>query len=85
MAVLGHKAALTCVVHGVGLDSITWLTEAGDQVKEDQVPLGGGLETSSVLNLADVTENEKYSCRASFGNPADQITSDLTLVYVNRK
>ena len=84
MAVLGHDAALTCEVHGQGLTSITWLTEAGVEVKVETVALDTTLATS-VLELSDVTENENYSCKASFSDPADEIVSSLALVYVNRE
>ena len=55
------------------------------QVKKDTVAAGGGSEASSELKLEAVKQNEKYRCKAEFQDPSDEILSDLTLVYVNRK
>ena len=82
--VLGHDAALTCEVHGKGLKLITWLSDEGEEVKVDSVATATTLLTS-VLELADVTENKNYSCKATFADPDDEILSDLTLVYIDRE
>ena len=84
MAVLGHDAALTCVVHGQGLASIIWVTEEEEQVKVESVP-SDTTDMTSVLELSSVTENENYRCKAIFENPSDEIESDLVRVYVNRE
>ncbi|KAL5269701.1 hypothetical protein ACHWQZ_G003234 [Mnemiopsis leidyi] len=83
MAVLGHDASLTCVVHGQGLTTVTWVTEQGVEVKVEAAPSDATVMTS-VLELSAVSQNKNYSCKATFENPPDQIESDFVRVYVNQ-